>query len=81
MNPSVERALYLLKPTEVSARISQIKSPSGLDKLRNLLNIKTRPESDLLEVFDAATVEHFKKTVWGGAAPFMLEDEMYEDLK
>ena len=91
VNPSLQRALYLAEPTEVSARIAQIKSKTNIEKLQDVLgvrNFSTNPnarlhqaERDLLEIFDQKTVDKLKKTVWGGAAPFMFEDEVYEDLK
>ena len=91
INPSLKKALYLAEPTEISARIAQIKSKTNIEKLQDVLgvrNFSTNPnarlhqaERDLLEIFDQKTVDKLKKTVWGGAAPFILEDEVYEDLK
>ena len=85
VNPSLKRALYLSEPTEVSARIAQLKSKSNIEKLQEVLGTSHytklhSAERDLLEIFDPKTVERLKKTVWG-AAPLMLDDEMYKDLK
>ena len=91
INPSLQRGLYLAEPTEISARIAQIKSKTNIEKLQDVLGVRNfsdnpnarlhQAERDLLEIFDQETVDKLKKTVWGGAAPFMFEDEVYEDLK
>ena len=93
IQPSLRKALYYIEPTEVSARFTQLKTKTPIEKLQDFIGIRNQSwddspinqlhpaEQDLLSVFDQKTIDKLKKTVWGGAAPFMFEDEVYEDLK
>ena len=91
INPSLKRALYLAEPTEISARIAQIKSKTNIEKLQDVLgvrNFSTNPnarlhqaESDLLEIFDQKTVDKLKKTVWGVVPAAGLDEDLFKEVK